>query len=175
MGVTTVRDATQADVPAIAALYAEEVRERVNTYEYEVPGDGEMLRRMQQIVADGYPYLVAEHDGVFAGYAYAGGFRVRAAYRHTVENSVYVQPAFKGMGVGSALMQRLIDACTARGFRQMIAVIGEPDNAASIRLHRRFGFEHVGTFAGIAWKHGRWLDTLFMQRTLGDGSSSPPR
>lgn len=169
-----IRAATPADAPAIAVLYAQEVRERVNTYEYDVPDEGEMLRRMRQIIADGYPYLIAEHQGRFAGYAYANSFRVRAAYRPTVENSVYVHPDYAGRGIGSALMQRLIDECTARGFRQMIAVIGEPANTASIRLHERFGFEHVGTFAGIAWKHGRWLDTMFMQRALGDGNTTPP-
>lgn len=171
---TIVREATPADVQAIAALYAEEVSERVNTYEYDAPDASEMLRRMQRILADGYPYLVAEHHGRFAGYAYAGGFRVRAAYRPTVENSVYVHPGCAGKGVGSALMQRLIDECTARGFRQMIAVIGEPANTASVRLHERFGFEHVGTFNGIAWKHERWLDTMFMQRALGNGNTNAP-
>lgn len=168
----TIRTATRDDVPGIAALYADEVRDGVNTYELDVPDEAEMAARLQQLVAAGYPYLVAEVDGRFAGYAYASSFRARAGYRPTVENSVYVSPDLQGRGIGAALMVRLIEECAARGFRQMISVIGDPGNTASIRLHERFGFTHVGTFPGIAWKHGRWLDTVFMQRPLGDGHQS---
>lgn len=169
-----IRNAKDADVPTIAAIYADEVRERVNTYEYDVPDEAEMRRRMRAIVDDGFPYLVAELDGRVAGYAYAGSFRARLGYRFTVENSVYVAADAQGHGIGAALLAALIQACEARGFRQMIAVIGEPTNTASIRLHERFGFHHVGTMAGIAWKHGRWLDTVFMQRELGQGSGADP-
>src|SRR5690606_41248118 len=139
---------------------------------YEVPDEAEMLRRMQDILARGFPYLVAELDGEVAGYAYANTYRSRVAYQWTVENSVYVDARFQGRGVGTALMQALIDACVARGYRQMVAVIGEPTNTASIKLHERFGFVHTGTMPGIAWKHGRWLDTVFMQRPLGPGAST---
>jgi len=170
-----IRNAKDADVPTIAAIYADEVRERVNTYEYDVPDEAEMRRRMHANVDDGFPYLVAELDGRVAGYAYAGSFRARLGYRFTVENSVYVAADAQGHGIGAALLAALIEACEARGFRQMIAVIGEPTNTASIRLHERFGFRHVGTMAGIAWKHGRWLDTVFMQRELGQGSGAGPR
>lgn len=170
----TVRDATTGDVPHIAALYAEEVRRGVNTYELEAPDEAEMATRMRTLLAAGYPYLVAEVDGRFAGYAYASSFRARAAYRPTVENSVYVSPASRGCGIGAALLARLIDDCAARGFRQMVSVIGDPANLASIRLHQRYGFLHIGTFPGIAWKHGRWLDTVFMQRPLGIGKAAPP-
>jgi L-amino acid N-acyltransferase YncA len=170
----TVRDATPDDVPHIAALYAQEVQRGVNTYELEAPDEAEMAARMRALVAAGYPYLVAEAEGRFAGYAYASSFRARAAYRLTVENSVYVSPASRGKGIGAALMSRLIDDCAARGFRQMVSVIGDPANLASIHLHERFGFVHVGTFPGIAWKHGRWLDTVFMQRPLGAGKTAPP-
>ena len=170
-----VRDATPADVPAIAALYADEVREHVNTYEYDVPDDAEMAQRLRSVMDAGYPYLVAELDGRFAGYAYASSYRARIGYRKTVENSVYVVPGLKGRGIGAALMQALIDACEARGYRQMIAVIGEPTNTASIRLHEKFGFTLVGIFRGIAWKHGRWLDTVQMQRSLGVGTTAPPQ
>ena len=170
-----VRDATPADVPAITLLYADEVRDHVNTYEYDVPDEVEMARRMQGVLDAGYPYLVAERDGRFAGYAYAGSYRARTGYRKTVENSVYVVPGLQGNGIGAALMQTLIDACEARGYRQMIAVIGEPTNTASIRLHEKFGFTLVGIFRGIAWKHGRWLDTVQMQRTLGAGTTAPPQ
>ena len=163
----SVRAATDADIDAITAIYAAEVRDFVNTYEYDAPAAEEMLRRMHAIVAGGYPYLVAEADGQAAGYAYASSFRSRIGYRFTVENSVYVAAGWQGRGIGSALLQRLIAECEARGFRQMVAVIGESANVASIRLHERHGFHHVGTFPGIGLKHGRWLDTVFMQRPLG--------
>ena len=169
-----IRDAGAADIAAITAIYAVEVTDFVNTYEYEVPDEAEMLRRMQDIIARGFPYLVAEIDGQVAGYAYANTYRSRIAYQWTVENSVYVDARFQGRGVGSALLQALIDACTARGYRQMVAVIGEPANTASIRLHERFGFQLVGVFRGLGRKHGRWLDTVQMQRALGDGSERAP-
>lgn len=169
-----IRDAGAADIAAITAIYAIEVTDFVNTYEYEVPDEAEMLRRMQDILARGFPYLVAEIDGQVAGYAYANTYRSRIAYQWTVENSVYVDARSQGRGVGSALLQALIDACTARGYRQMVAVIGEPTNTASIRLHERFGFQLVGVFRGLGRKHGRWLDTVQMQRALGDGCGRAP-
>ena len=169
-----IRDAGAADIAAITAIYAIAVTDFVNTYEYEVPDEAEMLRRMQDILARGFPYLVAEIDGQVAGYAYANTYRSRIAYQWTVENSVYVDARFQGRGVGSTLLQALIDACTARGYRQMVAVIGEPANSASIRLHERFGFQLVGVFRGLGRKHGRWLDTVQMQRALGDGAGSAP-
>ena len=169
-----IRDVAADDIAAITAIYAVEVNEFVNTYEYEVPDAAEMLRRMQDIVARGFPYLVAIVDGRVAGYAYANTYRTRVAYQWTVENSVYVDAAFQGRGVGTTLLQALIEACTARGYRQMVAVIGEPDNAASIKLHERFGFHLVGVFRGLGRKHGRWLDTVQMQRALGDGTETAP-
>lgn len=169
-----LRAAMPADIPAITAIYAVEVRELVNTYEYEVPDETEMAQRMADITSRGYPYLVATLDGEVAGYAYANSYRARIAYQWTVENSVYVDGRFQGHGVGSALLQALIDACTERGYRQMVAVIGEPTNTASIRLHERFGFQLVGIFRGLGRKHGRWLDTVQMQRALGDGAGSAP-
>ena len=170
-----VRDAAEADIPAIATIYAAEVRDFVNTYEYDAPDSAEMARRMQAVLDADYPYLVAEHDGRLAGYAYASSFRSRAAYHWVVENSVYVAGDAQGKGIGAALLQALIEACSERGYRQMVAVIGEASNTASIRLHERFGFTHVGTFPGIAWKHERWLDTVFMQRALGAGNQEPPQ
>lgn len=169
-----LRDVVDADIPAITAIYAVEVTDLVNTYEYDVPGVAEMTRRMHDILGRGFPYIVALVDGAVAGYAYANTYRSRVAYQWTVENSVYVDAAYQGRGVGSALMQGLIDACTQRGYRQMVAVIGEPSNAASIRLHERFGFRMVGIFRGLGRKHGRWLDTVQMQRALGDGTDSAP-
>ncbi len=169
-----IRDATPADVPAITTLYAAEVRDHVNTYEYDVPDQAEMQRRMQGVLAAGYPYLVAERSGDVVGYAYASSYRARIGYRFTVENSVYVAAGQQGHGIGAALLERLIEECETRGYRQMIAVIGEPTNTASIRLHEKFGFQLVGIFRGIAWKHGRWLDTVQMQRTLGAGTADAP-
>jgi len=170
----TVRDASPADVPAITAIYAAEVRAHVNTYEYDAPDVSDMAQRMQAILDAGYPYLVAEDDAGIAGYAYASSYRARTGYRFTVENSVYVAADRHGQGIGTFLLRQLIAECEARGFRQMIAVIGEPSNTASIRLHEKFGFRLVGTFQGIAWKHGRWLDTVQMQRELGIGNNEPP-
>ncbi len=169
-----IRDVRETDIAAIAAIYAVEVTDFVNTYEYDIPDPGEMLRRMQDIVARGFPYIVAEVDGQVAGYAYANTYRTRVAYQWTVENSVYVDARFQGRGVGTTLLQALIDACVARGYRQMVAVIGEPTNTASIKLHERFGFQLVGVFRGLGRKHGRWLDTVQMQRALGDGAESAP-
>ena len=170
----SIRPAVEADIPAIAAIYAAEVRDFVNTYEYDVPDAAEMLRRMSAVLAGGYPYLAAELDGEVVGYAYASSFRTRAAYHWVVENSVYVAAGMQGRGIGAALLECLIAECEARDFRQMIAVIGEPTNNASIKLHERFGFRHIGIFPGIAWKQQRWLDTVFMQRALGDGTDSRP-
>lgn len=169
-----LREAQASDIPAITAIYAVEVTDHVNTYEYEVPDEAEMRRRMDDIKGRGFPYLVAEVDGRVAGYAYANTYRTRIAYQWTVENSVYVDYGCQGRGVGSALMQGLIDACVARGYRQMVAVIGEPTNTASIKLHERFGFHLVGIFKGLGRKHGRWLDTVQMQRALGPGADQPP-
>jgi phosphinothricin acetyltransferase len=170
---TPVRAATEVDIYAITAIYAAEVRDFVNTYEYDAPDAAEMLRRMRAIVEGGYPYLVAEIDGEVVGYAYASSFRARIGYRFTVENSVYVAAGSQGRGIGSALLERLIAECEARAFRQMVAVIGEASNAASIRLHELHGFRPVGTFPGIGLKHGRWLDTVFMQRPIGPGAAAP--
>lgn len=169
-----LRDARESDIPSIAALYSREVRDGVATYEYDVPDRAEMARRWQAITAHGYPYLVAEFDGAFAGYAYASSYRAREGYRWTVEDTVYVEPGLHGRGIGRALLQALIDECTVRGYRQMIAVIGEAANEGSVALHRRLGFRTVAVFPGIGRKHGRWLDTVQMVRPLGEGASSPP-
>lgn len=171
---TSIRPVRAADMAAITAIYAVEVTDLVNTYEYQVPDQAEMTRRMRDITGHGFPYLVAEVDGQLAGYAYASSYRSRIAYHWTVENSVYVAAGMQGRGIGRALLGALIDACTERGYRQMVAVIGEPANTASIALHERFGFTHVGTFQGLGRKHGRWLDTVQMQRALGDGANSAP-
>ncbi|NUO74532.1 MAG: N-acetyltransferase [Lysobacter sp.] len=169
-----VRAAVAGDLAAITQLYALEVREGVATYEYAVPDQAEMSRRWQAVLAQGYPYLVAELDGAFAGYAYASSYRSREGYRWTVEDTVYVQPGCQGRGVGRALLQALIDDCQARGYRQMVAVIGDGTNTASVALHERLGFRTVGVFRGLGRKHGRWLDTVQMLRPLGPGDAEPP-
>lgn len=169
-----LRPAVAADLADIAALYAAEVRDGVATYEYVAPDLPEMARRWQAILSQGYPYLVASLDGGFAGYAYASSYRTREGYRWTVEDTVYVIPALHGRGIGRALLERLIEDCTSLGYRQMVAVIGDSANAASIALHARLGFQTVGVFRGLGRKHGRWLDTVQMQRPLGPGGSSEP-
>ena len=169
-----IRDAAPGDIPAIAAIYAEEVRLRVNTYEVDPPDAAEMARRMQAIVEGGHPYLVAELDGAVAGYAYAGPFRQRAAYRWVVENSVYVVEGAQGRGVGAALLDALVEACARRGFRQMVAVIGDSGNVGSRKLHAALGFTLVGVAPALGYKFDRWLDQVLMQRALGDGETSAP-
>ncbi|QSX77744.1 GNAT family N-acetyltransferase [Agrilutibacter solisilvae] len=170
----SLRAATAADLAAITALYAEEVRTGLATYEYAPPDEPEMAKRWQAIVSQGYPFLVAHLDERLAGYAYASAYRTREGYRWTVEDTVYVHPALAGRGVGRSLLQRLIDDCTTLGYRQMVAVIGDRSNAASIALHTRLGFATVGTFRGLGRKHGQWLDTVQMQRPLGFGDSCAP-
>lgn len=173
--MTTIRDATEGDIAAITAIYAHAVRHGTASYELEPPDEDEMLRRMRQIVGDGFPYLVAEEDGRVTGYAYGNHFRTRRAYRFLVEDSVYVDPNRQGSGTGRQLLEALIARCEAQGFRQMLAVIGGSDHAPSIRLHERCGFAKVGCITASGFKHGRWLDTLFMQRSLGEGSATYPQ
>ena len=174
MSDPVIRPATTADLPAITAIYEQAVRFGTATFELTPPDLAEMTRRFSTLTEAGFPYLVAEADGAIAGYAYAGPYRPRPAYRFTVENSVYLDPARHRRGAGTALMGALIAACAARGYRQMIAVIGDSANAGSIALHRKMGFELVGTHRGVGFKFGRWLDTVMMQRALGDGIDTLP-
>jgi len=171
----SIRPAALADIPAITSIYAESVTSGTATFELEPPDEPEMAARMQQIAETGYPYLTAEWSGACAGYAYAGAYRIRPAYRFTVENSLYVAPALQRRGVGRALLDALIGECGKRGFRQMVAVIGDSGNqTASIALHKAAGFRVVGTLDDVGFKHGRWLNTLLMQRALGGGAGSAP-
>jgi phosphinothricin acetyltransferase len=170
-----VRVAVADDVPAIAAIYAHHVETGTASFELDPPTVDEMRRRFAVAADGGYPFFVAaDAAGRVVGYAYAGSYRARPAYRHTVEDSVYVEAGGGGRGVGSALLGRLVAACEERGFRQMIAIIGGADNAASIGLHRTHGFTEAGRLADVGRKHGRWLDTVLMQRALGDGATSAP-
>jgi L-amino acid N-acyltransferase YncA len=168
-----VRDCQPRDIPAIVAIYAHAVRHGRASFEVEPPDEAEMTARRQRLLAGGYPYLVAERDGDLLGYAYAGAYRARPAYNSTVENSVYVRADTHGHGIGSALMRHLIAAAEARGFRQMVAVIGDSQNHASIGLHARLGFRRVGTLRSVGWKHDQWLDSVLMQRELGAGDRTP--
>lgn len=170
----TIRPSIDADIPVIAAIYAHAVIHGTASFELEPPGEFEMARRREALLSGGYPYLIAERDGAVVGYAYAGAYRSRPAYRSTVEDSVYIAPDAQGQGVGRALLKQLIREGEDRGFRLMIAVIGDKASSASIGLHRALGFDLVGAFEPVGYKHGRWLATVLMQRKLGDGSDTPP-
>jgi L-amino acid N-acyltransferase YncA len=174
MSSLVIRPATFADIPAITAIYAHAVTSGTASFEIDPPSAKEMTDRFCTLIDGGFPYLVAEISGAVRGYAYAGPYRARIAYRYTVENAVYVAPDCHRQGIGRALMDELVSQACALGFRQMIAVIGDSAQIASIALHRAAGFEMVGTFAAVGFKFGRWLDTVLMQRPLGDGSVTLP-
>jgi len=169
-----IRDAVPADLSAITAVYAHHVLTGAASFEEIPPDAAEMTRRFEALKAEEFPYLVAEIDGQVAGYAYAGHYRTRSAYRFAVEDSVYIDPAFHRRGVGKALMVELIARCTAMGKRQMLAVIGDSANAGSIGLHSHLGFVPVGTFRSVGFKFGRWVDSVLMQLALGDGDDTLP-
>ncbi|WP_264484401.1 GNAT family N-acetyltransferase [Mesorhizobium sp. PAMC28654] len=175
MSMLTIRAASSADLDAITEIYADAVAHGTASYELEPPGRAEMGARFDVLSVGGFPYLAAEKGGAVLGYAYAGPFRPRPAYRFIVEDSVYVAPEAKGQGVGLLLMRHLIEAARAAGFRQIVAVIGDgrPDSA-SVRLHEKLGFRHSGHLEGSGYKHGRWLDTVFMQLAMNGGASIPP-
>ena len=170
----TIRPVTPDDIGDITAIYAHAVAHGTASFEIEPPSEAEMATRYKSLVDGGFPYLVADAGGRIAGYAYAGPYRPRIAYRYTVEDSVYVRPDAHGHGIGRMLLTDLIARAEARGFRQMIAVIGDSAQLPSIALHRSLGFAPVGTLANIGFKHGRWLDSVLMQRALGAGAATPP-
>ena len=161
-----IRPAMASDIDAIAAIYAYHVNHSTGTFETEAPDSVEMTRRWEAVMARRLPWLVAEENSEIAGYAYAAPYRARAAYRHTVEDSIYVSADRMGSGLGKLLMPALISATQACGIHQMVAVIGDSANHPSISLHRRFGFSDAGLLKGVGLKFGRWLDTVFMQRSL---------
>ena len=169
-----IRAATPADLVAVTGIYDHAVRHGTASFELAPPDASEMARRRQALVDAGYPYLVAEIDGVIAGYAYAGPYRARPAYRWSVEDSIYVAPRMHRRGVGAALLGRLIADAEQSGFRQMLAVIGDSSQAPSIALHRAAGFRTIGTIENVGFKFGRWLDSVLMQRALGPGATKPP-
>ena len=170
-----VRTATAADIPAITGIYRHHVLHGLASFETEPPDAVEMARRHAEVLELGLPYLVAETGGAIAGYAYAGVYRARPAYRYTVEDSVYAHPDHTGKGIGSALLPALIAGCGHAGLRQMVAVIGDSENRPSIRLHEKFGFQRVGLLPAVGWKFSRWVDCVLMQRDLGPGGSQPPQ
>lgn len=169
-----IRASSAADIPAITAIYAHWVTHGLASFEVEPPDLTEMARRRDSVLAAGFPYLVAEAPEGVLGYAYASAYRARPAYRFTAENSVYVAPGAGRRGIGLALMEEVIAQCTGAGFRQMVAVIGDSGNAASIALHKRAGFTTAGLLKAAGWKHGRWVDSVLMQRPLGAGAGAPP-
>ena len=169
-----IRPSADADLDAIAAIYAHHVRHGSGSFEIEPPPTAEMARRRAEVLAAGWPYLVACRDGVVLGFAYANVYRPRPAYRYTAEDSIYLRPDAIGAGVGRALLGALIAACERRGARQMIAVIGDSANVASIALHAAMGFRFAGTLRASGRKFDRWVDTVLMQRALGDGDASAP-
>jgi L-amino acid N-acyltransferase YncA len=168
-----VRDATDADMAAVQRIYAHEVLHGLASFEEVPPTTEELLARRAAVLAAGLPYLVAELDGQIVGYCYATSYRPRPAYRHTVEDSVYVADGAQGRGVGRRLLSVLIERCQAGAARQMIAVIGDSGNTGSIALHSALGFRHVGTFTAVGFKFGRWVDSVLMQRELGSATVSP--
>lgn len=169
-----IRDCTAADITAVTGVYAHHVLHGLATFEETPPDEAEMLSRFQSVKERGLPYLVALNGGAIVGYAYAAPYRLRSAYRYALEDSIYISADFQGRGVGKALLSELIQRCEAWGGRQMIAIIGDSANRASIALHERLGFEHAGLFKSVGFKFGRWVDSVLMQRPLGAGSSDLP-
>lgn len=169
-----IRAAAEADAGALAAIYGHHVLHGFGTFEEAPPSPAEMEQRRRSIVQHGLPYLVAEEAGRILGYAYAAPFRARAAYRYTVEDSVYIAPDAMGRGVGRAVLAGVLSACEAIGLRQVLAVIGDTQNAASIGLHLALGFEHAGVGKNVGFKHGRWVDIVWMQKALNGGAADAP-
>jgi L-amino acid N-acyltransferase YncA len=174
MSVAEIRPASEADLPFVTEIYEHAVLHGTATFELIPPDLAEMTRRFKALMDGGFPYLAASLDGRVVGYAYAGPYRPRPVYRFTVENSVYLDPSIHRRGIGLKLMQRLITECEARGYRQMIAVIGDSANAGSIGVHTKTGFTMIGTHPNVGLKFGHWLDTVMMQRTLGEGAATVP-
>lgn len=174
-GACVIRDSRDEDIAAIARIYAHHVQFGLGSFEEEPPSPAELTRRRAEVLARSLPYLVAASaQGTVLGYAYAAPYRARSAYRYSLEDSIYVAPEAGRRGVGQALLSELIRRCAAAGYRQMVAVIGDSANNPSIGLHERLGFRRAGLLPAIGFKHGRWVDSVLMQRELGDGAATPP-
>ena len=169
-----LRPAGSADLPAIQAIYAHHVLHGLASFEEEPPSLDELRRRHDDCVGRGLPWLVADFAGAVAGYGYCSLFRARPAYRYTLEDSVYVRQDAQRKGVGAAILRELIVRCEALDYRQLVAVIGDSANTASIRLHASLGFIRAGMLRSSGFKFGRWVDSVTMQRPLGPGDASPP-
>lgn len=175
MNRENIRPAGEADIERITEIYADAVINGTATYELEPPSADEMMTRFRVLMESRYPYLVYEEAGNLLGYAYAGPFRARPAYRFIVEDSIYLAPEAKGRGIGSVLLKALIDECQRLGFRQFVAVIGDGSaTSASVKLHEKLGLSHCGVLVGSGYKHERWLDTAFMQLALNGGRETAP-
>lgn len=170
----SVRESTPEDLPAITAIYAHHVLHGLASFELVPPDVNEMARRRADVLARGLPHLVAEAGGQLAGYAYAAPYRERPAYRYALEDSVYIHPECMGRGIGRALLEVLIETCTRAGYRQLIAVIGDSGNAGSIGLHAACGFVRTGLLPSVGFKFGRWVDSVLMQKALGEGDRTLP-
>jgi len=171
----SLRDATAADIPTITRIYAHHVRCGLASFEDDPPSETEMAHRFADVGMRGLPWLVAAAgDGTVRGYAYAMPYRLRSAYRYTLEDSIYVAPDWLRRGMGGALLARLVERCAAANYRQMVAVIGDSANEPSIRLHGSLGFDRVGLLPSVGFRHGRWIDCVLMQRHLGPGDASLP-
>ena len=175
MPAAIIRPAIPTDLAAITAIYRHAVLTGTATFELEPPDLAEMTRRFEALAVGGFAYLVVSRDRAIDGYAYAGPYRPRPAYRFTVENSIYLAPQAQRRGTGLALLTALVEACAMRGARQMIAVIGDSANAGSVAVHRKAGFQVIGTHPNVGFKFGRWLDTVMMQRALGEGAGTTPK
>jgi len=170
-----IRPSTDADVPAITSIYAHHVLNGTGTFETEPPSEADMATRRADVISKGLPYLVAEDGGEVVGYAYGNWFKPRAAYRYSVEDSIYMAPESAGKGLGKLLLTELLAQCERAGVRKVMAVIGDSANAGSIGVHKALGFEQVGVVQSCGWKFGRWLDIVLMQKSIGQGDSTPPQ
>lgn len=171
----TIRPSTEADLPTITAIYAHHVLHGTGTFETEPPTEADMRQRRADVLSKGLPFTVMEEAGELLGFAYANWFKPRPAYRFSVEDSIYLAPGHEGRGLGSTLMQALLNQLEAVGIRKVMAVIGDSANAASIGVHRSAGFTPAGVVQSCGWKFGRWLDIVLMEKTLGDGDHTPPQ
>lgn len=170
----SLRSSTDADVPAITAIYGHHVTHGTGTFETTPPTETEMAARRADVLAKGLPYLVAELDGKVLGFAYCQWFKPRPAYRFSAEDSIYLDPEAAGQRIGNKLLAELAKQAEAAGIRKLIAVIGDSGNVRSIGVHRAVGFRHVGTIEACGWKFGRWLDIVLMEKSLGEGARSAP-